>query len=792
MSNPARNPGTGVQVLVLVAVLGVMLACVGGVGVAVYFALQEPAPVVENPLVVPAPQEKVVAQVPQPTPPQPAPPPAPPTPVEKLFQRQWTAQLGPAAKGAFIVLSDDGKHLFAQDGGGVRVFDAGNGTQTARLTGTGVPPSGGTLLPVGRDRLMLTSPFHPLPTLWHVNGTQPGEILPQPILMRHGPRPEFKFAVSPDARFVFVGSKNPTGGPAGRGMYQLHEAGSGQSIGGGMWEPGNARFAADGTRLFVAEPIGRCRWLKVPGGAQETGWMYPPAGVPDPLVSMSADGGLILYAGKPLALDRGRYLLDGKTGQILRNVSFDVNSGPSLVTADGRWLLGVSGRDVVVTEALTGTELLREPLDGGVTDVTFRADGRAFAAHDADGGLVLYTLRRDPPTVPPSTPPAPLSPVPDPLPPFPGPFPPFPGPFPQAGPFPMPGPVPQPTPGTLTKLPRPAAPPALKARWTAPADIGDLSLKPELGPMFTRDGSVVVQHGGTSSVILAYDAADGTPLPGFAGHQGNEVLGWVTPFADRVASSGKDGVVKVWMARTGAPAPDLKFPQLPIPGKQTYGSYKAVSPTGRYTAHARQEPNNGPAGQFRILDTTTGKDVIEGPWQSSAASGHISFTPDELRVFVVNGSGKAAWFKLPSGEKEVEWGGKGPQRTNRVTSVSADGRRVVFEGILKTSLETNVVDGRTGEVVRPLPNPPYQPAVASLSPDGALVAVPLRDSRDGILWHVDVMEVATGKKLGRVSPPREGGDDVPMPRFAPDGKSMAVTFRKAKQVALYSLVPEGP
>jgi WD40 repeat protein len=360
-----------------------------------------------------------------------------------------------------------------------------------------------------------------------------------------------------------------------------------------------------------------------------------------------------------------------------------------------------------------------------------------------------------------------------------------------AGPFPMPGPFPQPNPGTVTPTPRPAAPPALKARWTAPADVGTLTLKPELGPTFTRDGLVLLQHGGTSGLILAYDAADGTPLPGFAGHQGNETLGWLAPFADRVASSGKDGIVKVWMARTGAAAPDLIFPKLPISGKQSYGSYKAVSATGRYTAYGRQAMMSGTAGQYRVMDTTTGKDVVEGHWLCGSGSGHISFTPDELRVFVVNGTGKATWFKLPSGEKDAEWGGMRPQPTNRVASVSADGSRVVFDGKLNNSLGTNVVDGRTGEVVRPLNNPPYQPAVASLSPDGKLVAVPVQDLRDGVRWHVDVMDVASGKKVGRVSPAREFGNDVPMPRFAPDGKSLAVTFREGKQVAVYAIGTEG-
>ncbi len=784
MPDRSRTTGTGLQVLVLLAVFASGMLALAGVAVGVYFALQQPpAAVVENPPAGPPPEP------PAPVAPHPQMPPEPPAPAERLFQRVWTSPLGPGAKGGFIVLAADGKHVFAQDGGGVRVFDAATGTQTTHLTGTGVPPTGGALLTLGRDKVVLTSPFHPIPTVWHVTGTQAGELLPRPLLPPPTPRNDTRFAVSGDGKYLFVGSKSPFGGPVGSSGYKLFETGSGQSIGGGWWEPGNARFTADGAKLFLAEPGGRCRWLKVPGGAQEAGWLYPAAGVTDPLVSMSADGGLILYAGTPMALDRGRYLLDGRTGQVLRNVCLDPARGPSLLTTDGRWLLGTSGTDVVIAEPRAGTELLREPVADGLKDVAFRADGRAFAAHDADGALVLYRLERDPPPATPSVAATPLSPVPDPLPPFAGGFP-APGPFPMGGTFPMSGPFPPTNPGTLTPMPRPAAPPALTARWTAPADVGQLDLKPEFGPSYTRDGSVIIQYGGTSGVILAYDAIDGTPLPGYAGQQGNQALGWLATFGDRVASSGRDGVVKVWMAKTGAPASDLTFPALPIPGKQVYNSYKAVSPTGRYTAHGRASPTSGTAGQYRVRDTTTGKDVLEGHWLATSGSGHISFSPDELRVLVVNGTGKATWFKLPSGEKDAEWGGPGPQVTNRVSSVSADGRRVVFSGKINTSQETGVVDGRTGELLRRLDTPQYQAAVASLSPDGNLVAVPVQELRDGIRWHVDVIEVATGKKLGRVSPPREGGDDVPVPRFSPDGKSIAVTFRTARQVAVYAVTPE--
>jgi hypothetical protein len=191
---------------------------------------------------------------------------------------------------------------------------------------------------------------------------------------------------------------------------------------------------------------------------------------------------------------------------------------------------------------------------------------------------------------------------------------------------------------------------------------------------------------------------------------------------------------------------------------------------------------------FKVLDTTTGKLLVEGPWHAASGSGQFAFAADVLRVLVVNGGRTATWYKLPSGEKGVEWpAGQGTAaKTARVPSVSADGGRVVFYGTLPggSGMGTAVVDGRTGEVIRKLDNPPYQPAVASLSPDGKRVAVPVSDARDGIIWHVDVVDVATGRKLGRITPPRESGSEVPRPRFSPDGRSVAVTFAAAKQVAL--------
>ncbi|MBN9523582.1 PD40 domain-containing protein [bacterium] len=783
--SPSGDSPGALQLILLLAVAGGMFVlCAGGFGVAWFLAGRQPEGAQERP------------EAPPPSDPG---PPSEPEPDAPWFRRVWAVAHDDGGKGRLLAVSDDGARVFAQDALGVRVLDGRTGGAITRLAGSGVPTGRAELWPVGKDMVMLAGAPQPFPSLWHAaTGTQPGEVVPGRALPPATPDAPTRWAVSPDGRYLFVGARPKVGGPAG-GMilFKVFEVASAQPVAQTWWQGGNARFTADGQRLFVAETTGRCRSFRVAGGVQEAGWTYPANDVAAPLVSMSADGALLLYDGRPAGLEAGRYLIDGKNGQVLRAVDADTLG----VTPDGRHLYGIGDDTVTLSAARTGEPIVREPLPPGSAKAwAFRADGTAFVVHDPEEKeLRLYELRGPVPDEPAvATPPA-LSPVPDPLPPlaFGPPVPPFPPfgppvpPFPPFGPPPIgpPPPVvtPKSSPAVVTPLPPP--PPALKARWNVAAEVGTVQLEARFAPHFTSDGKAIAQHGGSTGAVLVYDATDGAARPTFTGLKGPATQLWLAAFGDRIAAPAADGKVSAWLAGSGAKADPIPFPEMPAGGPSSAALHRVVSPTGRYTAAGRRPVSNSrDPTPVRILDTTTGKLVVDATWQVQSSTGQVAFTTDELRVLVMDGTGKGKWYRLPSGQPDGEWAANPEQtvRTARVIAMTADGSRLVYSGQLPGGGSgAALLDGKTGAVVRRIDNPPYQPMAASLSPDGRLIALPVSEFRDGVQWHVDVLEAATWKKLGRVSPPREHGTDVPLPRFSPDGKTIAVMFRNARRLALY-------
>lgn len=795
---PARNSdrsggSSGVlQLVLLLAVAGgLFVFCAGGLAVA-WFAL------------APQPAEQV-QQAPEPAPPPPevqeAAVPLAPPPRERaaapLFRQAWAAPHDDGGKGGLLVISDDGSRVYARDAVGVRVFDGKTGYKKSRLIGPSLPPEPTELWAVGADRVLLAGPALIHPSLWHVpTGTQPGELVPARLLPpSSSPTTPTRWAVSPDGKYLFTGARMKSGVPGGgMAMFRVFETTTAQPVAQSWWQGGNARFTADGTRVLVAETVGRCRWFRAASGVQEAGWTYPAGDVASPLVSMSADGALLLYHGRPAGFEAGRYLVDGKNGQVLRAVDPDTQG----ISPDGRHLYGIGDGTVTLAAARTGEHLVREPLPAGsVRAWAFRADGAAFVVHDTEAKeLRLYELSGPIPDAPTADVPPPLSPPPDPLAPlaFGPPMPPFP----QGGPFIGPPPFAGPPPPVITPMPvtpksvptvHVPPPPPLKTRWNVAAEVGSVELQERFAPLFTPDGSVIAQHTGTAAKVLVFDPADGSPLPPFAGLKAPYTRQWVVAFGDRLTAPAADGKVATWVARTGTTVDPIPFPELPPAGPGLWTVHWAASPTGRYTAAGRKPVSAARDPMpVRVLDTTTGKAVVDATWQVSSPSGAVAFTADELRVIVMDGYGKAKWYRLPSGEVDGEWAANPEQtvRTARLVSMTADGSRLVYSGQLPGGGSgAALLDGKSGAVIRRIDAPPYQPAVASLSPDGRLVALPLSEPRDGVQWHVDVLEVATWKKLGRVSPPREHGSDVPLPRFAPDGKTIAVMFRNARRLALY-------
>lgn len=405
----------------------------------------------------------------------------------------------------------------------------------------------------------------------------------------------------------------------------------------------------------------------------------------------------------------------------------------------------------------------------------------------------------NPPTPAPTPAPAP-APAPTPVLPNPDPVPPKPAPEPIPDrvrpdvaippplvPGPPPFPLGPPPPFPPNGLP---AAPALAVVWKGVAAAPMANALPQ-APLFTADGKTLVLSGGTSGTVLTFDAKTGRAGAVFDGHKGPGGVHWLaTVGSDRVVSGGFDAKQTTWDIKTGRPVDAVTFPELPPlpPGAAGHaGITYGVSPGGRYTVLARREARGGAAvapGPLRVLDTATGKEVLSGEWNG----GRVVFAADESRVLVLNGLGKAVWYKLPSGEADGGWevGARADQA--RVLGASADGGRVLYHGALAGQpAGVFLLEGRTGRVVRKLNNAaPYQAHVSAVSPDGRHVAVALIDFARNGQWHVDVFEADGWRLAGRASSPDGGGiREVPQFAFAPDGRGLSVLFPATKELLMF-------
>jgi hypothetical protein len=785
----------------IVVAAGVLLLAVGVIaGVIIggrYKTTEAARPQPDAPKTNPAPPG------PAPAPPQPQPqllpePPNPPQPPPFAgptgFYLAWAKPSGDERSNVKAFFADDGRTVYVATGGRVEAFDAKTGAAWAELRGPGLPTSPLHLWTLDRDRVAVFGFPQRAPGLWDAKTGDPLPALPARDVLPPAPAGVQPTAIecqlSPDGKYLFAGYQGPLRGQGyGPAPYRLTDLGTGKVLAQGDWSFGTARFTADGARLLVTETNGRVRWLKVPGGEVEIEWQYQPNGFPRFIGGMSADGSLFVYFGRPPGQPFDSYLIDGKTGQVLRKLGPFYGGDRSALTADGKWLVGVVNDptdlrrlSALVTDARTGEVLVRTPIEGTLNEVQRAAvtpDGRALVLHHRGRREVaVYELRGAVPPAPANVQaPPPLGPVPPRVPPGAVAF----------DPPPLPPPPPPPA-GGFPDVP------AMKPRWSVATETGIMSNGLPQTPLYTKDGKTVVLSGGMTGTILTFDAKTGAAGAAYDGHKGPGGVYWLAPFGDRVVSGGFDAKRATWDVKTGRRLDEeVKFPELPpLPDarKGHAGITYTVSPGGRYAVAARRESGRPPvAGPLRVLDTTTGEVVLKADWNG----GRILFTADESRVFVLNGLGKAAWYKLPSGEADGEWAAEGPQAEfARVMGMTADGKSMLYFGPLKGQPHgPYLLDGTTGRVVRRLNGAPYQAGFSALSPDGRFVVTVVIDFARGAAWYADVFEVATWRAVGRLAPPEKGVRDMPQFGFSPDGKDLTVFYPQAKEMRAYAL-PEAP
>jgi hypothetical protein len=152
---------------------------------------------------------------------------------------------------------------------------------------------------------------------------------------------------------------------------------------------GTTAFAADSSRVLVADATGRFRWFRLPGGQLDgDGWAVGMAGGPAPkLLAASADGGRVLFHGRPAGKELTVHLLDGKTGGVVHSFPPNRYAAAGWVSADGRRVALLRADDagtplgVEVFDA-AGAPVAAGRFPPGTSAAAVSLEARAVAAYD--------------------------------------------------------------------------------------------------------------------------------------------------------------------------------------------------------------------------------------------------------------------------------------------------------------------------------------------------------------------------------------------------------------------------
>ncbi len=265
------------------------------------------------------------------------------------------------------------------------------------------------------------------------------------------------------------------------------------------------------------------------------------------------------------------------------------------------------------------------------------------------------------------------------------------------------------------------------------------------------DGSVFVTEGPEGSGLVDLrDAETGEPVSTFTGHDAdiNDVA-----FSDDgslLATSGDDGLVRVWDLDTGELQAELR-------GRgQVWGV--SFSPDGSRVAAGWVEE-----GVVQVMDLTTDAPPLVVPAVTEPLASSTSFSPDGERLAIAD-IGAVVVVDVASGDRVLEFQTGTNQFTEEVLAVrwSPDGRWIASAS---RGLSTRVTDAETGERHLVLDGHTHDVHRLDWSVDGSRLATGARDGTARV-WEiteggaVEVVVVAA----------REGA--IGGVAFSPDGERL--------------------
>jgi hypothetical protein len=214
---------------------------------------------------------------------------------------------------------------------------------------------------------------------------------------------------SPNGRYLAVSRARPQRetDPYPESRLQVLDAVTGKAVVSADWRPGTTAFTGDSSRVLVVDATDRFRWFRLPGNEAETEWRFdqPPTAYNANVLSVSADGGVILYEGRLPGRERTHFLLNGKTGEVLHEFPRTTYLGHrGFLSEDGKMVALVRtdglgpGHTVEVLDG-RGARIGKIPIPQNkkITVVTANWKSRTLIVYERDNRkLWAYDLPRGP------------------------------------------------------------------------------------------------------------------------------------------------------------------------------------------------------------------------------------------------------------------------------------------------------------------------------------------------------------------------------------------------------------
>ncbi len=282
---------------------------------------------------------------------------------------------------------------------------------------------------------------------------------------------------------------------------------------------------------------------------------------------------------------------------------------------------------------------------------------------------------------------------------------------------------------------------------------------------FSPDGRILSTAEDDGSVIL-WDVEEGVPIETLEGHRGVTETHAFSPDGRILYTAGNDGRVIIWDVagnrRLGRPFPTGLRGWEPGHG---HPPAFALSPDGRALAVARLD------GRVELIDAETLRRTASFEAFPGRAGAAIDYSADGRRLAVAGEGGGVGVWDVESGERVGAplRAPRGPRALNPRTV-----RGLAFgEGDLLAAAEVGgavrIWDVGRRELLRPPLRLPASVYGLAFSPDGSQLAVPFGGLSDEGPNGVEILDVASGERVARLSP----DDEVLAVAFSPDGGLLA-------------------